>query len=318
MEPVLNELSLVPSATVAPADRLLDLAKSMRYLDSLGARRALRSTRDASARDIGGGQGMSRWCFDRATDRDAGLLVALRLSAQPFIDGKEGLFAIAEGQRSIEPRLGETIALGAGLAALSNGVLLALGERVRSPADVAVELRILDDTGESRERVAVPTFVLQLELEERKADVLARIDRSIRDGADLLARLSEVFPRLVLGPGARTQIQKLRGTEPFFLQALRHLRALDVGAAQWTAGAAFNPAAVTFSVESPATLDHGRYGPLRDFPCPVGFESRRWTLHTKLTGGPAVRIYFDPQRTANGPVVLIGYLGKHLPTVKGG
>jgi hypothetical protein len=94
------------------------------------------------------------------------------------------------------------------------------------------------------------------------------------------------------------------------------LRALDRGAEVWQPGNVYSPAdAITWSRESTATLNHGKYGPLRDFSVPEGFESRRWSDHTKLSGGAGSRLYFDPQRTDGVAVVLIGYFGEHLPTV---
>ena len=57
-------------------------------------------------------------------------------------------------------------------------------------------------------------------------------------------------------------------------------------------------------------------GPLRDFPVPDGFEPKRWTLHTKFTGGIAGRMYFRPERVNGEAVVLIGYVGPKLSTVR--
>lgn len=82
------------------------------------------------------------------------------------------------------------------------------------------------------------------------------------------------------------------------------------------AGEVFEPEGVTYSVESTATLSDGKLGPMRDFPAPEGFAKERWSLHTKLTGGVATRLYFRAVRTEASVVVLIGYFGGHLPTVR--
>jgi hypothetical protein len=60
------------------------------------------------------------------------------------------------------------------------------------------------------------------------------------------------------------------------------------------------------------------YGPQRDFPVPEGFKPRRWSDHTKLSGGAGARLYFHAERTDEQAVVLIGYFGDHLPTVRFG
>jgi hypothetical protein len=65
---------------------------------------------------------------------------------------------------------------------------------------------------------------------------------------------------------------------------------------------------------------------MRNFAMPPGFEAQQWSSHTKLSGGAAARLYFKATRvkieaTAEAPasdegVVLVGYFGPHLPTVR--
>lgn len=305
----------MPRAEWPPGARLRALARTLKAFDDLGAPRVLRAVRDAPDRDIGAGLGMRQWCFDRATDRDAGRLLASRLGKVAYIDGPGGLYALAEGDGVVEAKAGGVAVQGIGLAAMGDDLVAALG-RAAAPegGTVAVSLAILDEAGERGETLELQRFVLPEEVEAHRAALVERIDRSVRDGAALAGRFEELFPRLRLGPRAGQQLSALRGTETVFRQLLRHLRALDRAAATWTAGASFEPGGITYSVESQATLAEGTFGPMRDFPPPSGFEPRRWSLHTKLTGGAGARLYFRPEATAQGPVVLIGYFGEHLPT----
>jgi len=145
----------------------------------------------------------------------------------------------------------------------------------------------------------------------------AEVDSAISDGEQLLARLAEIFPHLRVGPRARESMLNLSGGEPVFPQLIRHLRALNSAADGWITGFTFAPQGITFSPESDQTLSHGRFGPMRDFPAPEGFQEQRWSLHTKLTGGAGARMYFRPVRPEGGAVaVLIGYFGSHLPCVR--
>lgn len=317
MEPILDETSLVPCPSWSPAARVLNVARTLQALDGLGAPRVLRSVRDAADRDIGEGFGLRKWCFDPTTDRNAGLLLAVRLMKQPFIDGNGGLFAAAEGARAVEAKVGGTAVLGAGLAALTDGIIAPLA-RASRPAGgtLTVALTYLDETGERHETIDVPEFACADEVESQRQMLVERIDRSVADGMALFARLGTLFPRLRLGSKAVDQIKELTGKELVFRQLLRHLRALDVGATRWPEGRGFEPYGVTYSVESKATLDHGIFGPMRDFPVPEGFEAERWSLHTKLTGGSEARLYFRPVRTSAETLVLVGYFGDHLPTVR--
>lgn len=317
MDPILDETSLVSCPVRAASSRIAHLARTLQALDGLGARRVLRCVRDAADRDIGEGRGFRSWCFDKATEKDSGRLIAIRLAAQPFVDGPDGLFAAAEGERAVEATVQGKPVLGAGLAALTEGQLVLLASDTRSAGGfIRVALVFVDDDIDRQESADVLAVAAAAEVATHRAAIVERIDRSIPDGRALLGRLGELFPRLRLGDLARPQIGAMTGNEIVFRQLIRHLRALDAGAQVWVEGKPFEPVAVTFSVESQATLDDGTLGPMRDFPTPAGYEASRWSLHTKLTGGKGARIYFRGVRTAKEAVVLVGYFGDHLPTKK--
>lgn len=319
MTPVLDEVSLVPCPANSVPVRVRRLAETLRALDGLGVPRSLRSVRDAPDRDLGEGRGLRSWCFDRHSERDAGLLVALRLGAAPYIDGPDGLFAAAEGGRAVEADIGGTTVLGAGLVALSDGLLVMLHSDLWPPTrPVMVQLDFLDDDHEWSEDVEITAVDSEGEVAQHREVLLRKVDRSVSDGHTLVQRLGELCPRVRLGQRAEEQIAALLGTEAYFGQVIRHLRALDQAAEAWSPGTPYEPAGVTFSVESGATLDHGTYGPMRDFPAPDGFPFERWSLHTKLTGGPGARLYYRAHDNDGSMVVLVGYLGSHLPTVRFG
>ncbi len=317
MEPILDETSLLPCNTWKPSVRIRSLALTLQSLDALGVSPVLRSVRDAPDLDIGAGRGLRGWCFDHTTDRDAGRLVANRLGKQPFIDGAGGLLALAEGARAIEAKAHGITVLGLAVAALNECPSVALGRAAYPEGNrvLAVTLTCLDETGEYAETVTIPHLVTPDDVTKCSGWIVERIDRDITNGDRLLLRAVEVFPFLRFGARARSQIRDTIGSEPVFRQLIRHLRALNHGARDWNLNTPFVPAgAVTWSSESNATLSHGKYGPMRDFPVPDGFAFDRWSRHTKLSNG--VRLYFREVRMEEGPVVLIGYFGAHLPTVE--
>jgi hypothetical protein len=141
------------------------------------------------------------------------------------------------------------------------------------------------------------------------------VDGAISSGQILLDRLSDAFPHLRVGPRAVGSFALLSGSEPVFRQLIRHLRALNSAAELWAIGTPFRPEGITFSQESNQTLSHGRFGAMRDFPAPTGFENERWSFHTKLTGGAGARLYFRAVMIGRSKAVLIGYFGPHLPCV---
>jgi hypothetical protein len=320
MDVILDETSLVPCDGWSPARRIQTLAATLNELDRLGCARALRSVRDAADKDIGQGRGLRGWCFDPSTNREAGRFIAQRLGKQPFIDGADGLFAKAEGERVIEGKVLGVSVFGLAYAALTSDSAVALSN-ITLPVStiVAVDLTTLDVESEIRETINVQCLVTREDVLQQSQSITRSIEDAIVDGQQLLQRADSLFPRLRFGPKAQEQIAALTGNEPVFHQLFRHLRALDRGAAVWTADTQYSPAeAITWTHESNATLCHGVYGPLRDFPMPDGFASRRWSDHSKLSGGAGARLYFQAERTEDMAVVLIGYFGDHLPTVRFG
>jgi hypothetical protein len=298
MEPILDETSLVPCPVRPAPARIRDLARTLSELDLLGARRVLRSVRSAADLDIGGGLGLRSWCRHRSVDRDARLLFAQRLDRAPYIDGPDGLFAEAEGKRAVEATSGTVPAWGAGLAAMTDGLLVTLVSEA-SPVGrlVEVSLTYVDEEGERSEHMELQSFGTADDVVQRRGLLVERIDRAVANGKMLVERLGEIFPQLRLGKRAQEQIEALSGNEPVFRQLIRHLRALEEGVHRWAESQPFEPVAVTYSVESQATLRDGSLGPMRDFPTPLGFEAERWSLHTKLTGGAGARLYFRAVRT---------------------
>lgn len=316
MEPVLDEITVTPCSDWQPAERIRVLSELLKSLDRRGAARVLRSVRDVADRDFGGGRGLRSWCFDRSVDQVAGRLIASRLSIQPHVDGPNGIFAQAEGERVLEPRLNNILALGAGVAALNDSFLVGVGSAENSRGEV-IDVEIVDASSEELNSSSITVFryIQPDEVDANDQAIRLRVDQTLSNGVQLLARLNEIYPDIRLGVRAIESIRSLNGTEPVFQQVVRHLRALNNAVSNWLVGTSFVPEGITYSSESTQTLGHRRYGALRQFPCPEGFEHEQWSLHTKMTGGAGARMYYRPVWDLTNKVVLIGYIGAHLPCV---
>lgn len=318
MDVILDESSLVPCDSWSPALRVQTLASTIKALDQIGCARVLRTVRAAADQDIGHGRGLRNWCFAPDTNRDAGIFIAQRLGKQPFIDGLEGLFAMAEAGRAIEGCIGDVMVMGLALAALTGQPSVALGSEILpNCTEAIVNLNSLDGDEYLTEPIPVCRVVTDEDVRQQSETIARGIENSITNGGQLIERANDLFPRLRFGPRAEQQIASLTGREPAFHQLFRHLRALDQGAAHWMPDTPYSPAgAISWSSESNVTLQHGNFGPLRDFPMPNGFIQHRWSDHSKLSGGNGARLYFHAARTNEQAVVLIGYFGEHLPTVR--
>ncbi|WP_156967197.1 hypothetical protein [Paraburkholderia ferrariae] len=150
--------------------------------------------------------GPRRWYFDRDTNRDEGLLVALHLGKQPFIDGTDGLFSAVEGPRAVEGRARDTAVIGLTYAALMGVPAVALG-CADSPTDtmINVELTVIDVDREYQETIPVCCVVTEQDVRSHKDRITASLQDSVSTGVALLDRAGELFPRLRFGPKAVEQ-----------------------------------------------------------------------------------------------------------------
>jgi len=316
MDIVLDETTLVTCLVMSVEERIANLVRLLIGLDQLGAERVLRTVEDAATRDISNGFGLKYWCF-KVANREAGLLLSSRLTKQPFVDGKDGLFERAEGTRLVEGRINAETALGAALCVLTNDSLVLLGSaqlRCASPRDVDIDM--LDEGGEMlRQRHTIEGLVCEADLTDiKKSELRSKVWSRIENGTALLARAIEVFPRLVMGETAILQLHEFNRSSDHLKQILRHFDALNRAAIAWQAGEPYVVHGISASPESSSTLNDGKLGELRDFPTPNGFAQQRWSWHSKITGAPALRLYFRSVRTDVEAKVLIGYVGPHLPT----
>lgn len=316
MQPILDETSIVPCPERSAGARIAALAGLLKSFDGIGAARVLRTARYAADLDIGDGRGLSSWLWDRLTPREAGLFVAARLTKQPFIDGPGGLMQEAEGAGAIEATVGGQPVVGLALAAIQGGLVSAVGSVSRpSGGSIDVKVTILDGDGTRVENHAVQVFVDAKEVEEQRGALAGQLYSTLGSGQDVVDRAPELFPQLRFGELAKSQIAATPGTGPVFRQLLKHLRALQDGARNWSEGQPYEPVGVPYSPESQATLRHAKYGPQRDFPTPAGFSSERWSYHTK-NQGENIRMYYRAIWDNGNSVVLVGYFGRHLDTVK--
>ncbi len=137
-----------------------------------------------------------------------------------------------------------------------------------------------------------------------------RLKTGIRSGSDLVRRAAILFPNLVICKRAEAQLLGMTESSIYLPRILHRLAELESLANMWQVGAFDYEQLSNASRESPSTMS--RFGDSRVFYCPDG-QSRTFEWHLK--GFPnAWRIHFFAD--SNVRKVLIGYIGKHLPTTK--
>lgn len=312
MEPTLNERSLEP-AGAGTTERVTALIAVLRGLDALGFPRVLRQVRDAVDCEIEAGTTLRTWLFQRAP-RETRQFLAARLSKAPFVEDLHRQREDASGVQ-LQAYHDGLPAVGAGVAHLYDAPAVALGGVPRWEVDpLAILLTRLD---EDEQFVEMSVDVIHLcrpeQIAPRAKLLRERVLRAVSGGDDLWQRRAELFSRLDFCAAVERQMRGLSGKEFYFQQVVLALSRLDAALGAWTAGP-LHPG-MDYSGESNSTLEHGTYGPLRDFLC-VDNEKRRFSHHLKLFSNNWRIYYWEARSEVGGGRAHVGYLGTHLPTVK--
>lgn len=239
----------------------------------------------------------TRYTFIQPFDRDLGGNEEFQ-SNKPFFDAK------FEGEK----------AEGLGYACLLNGLAVSmLSESSWDTPRLSLECEELNlESGEIIEYRVLLHHVSRVQhvVEDHAAWVEKRIVDGINTGVDLLRVANARFPDMVFCDNARKQVENL--TENSFQLPRVRDRLFELGQLieGWKHGG-FNYHQIhNASDESPSTIS--RYGNQRRFVCPDG-QRRLFSWHLK--GLPFMwRIHIRAIQEERR--VLIGYVGKHLPTVK--
>ncbi|KPL90308.1 hypothetical protein SE18_06725 [Herpetosiphon geysericola] len=174
---------------------------------------------------------------------------------------------------------------------------------------LTIEEFFLDDSGElSEKHHDVLHHSNPKHIQQNKPLIEEINKRSVRDGRDAYERRSELFPDLEWTETALDALKQLEANDQHWTHIKRHLFQFQAYAASWQTGA-FNKNALNLvcSPESEATIN--LYAKERTYKC-ADDEYRLFTWHSKLYD--AIRIHFFPDGARHK--IIIGYIGKHLPT----
>ena len=314
MEPILNELSVdkaYPNKFKA-RNGMRILIDVHRGVNRLGTARVLRTTEDFTDRHICSGYTVRQWMNDPQVPKEEKLYFKAIGTRSPYI---EEIFAKEENAVNIqmECTFNGTKALGLGVAYLKNSLTVSLDsapQYCRDPLRVKVA-QLSKDDDIIEEEIDVCNLSSTEQVDRRRPWLEQQLGVTVTNGSQIWAQRAELFSRLQFCEISRKQIQKLKGSEPYFQQIVRHLQAIDLFMSGW-AGGPFELRSIPWSSESEPTLRHARFGPQREFTCPDNVV-RQFSFHSKPTGG-LMRIYFLPIQ--NSGICYIGYVGRKLPTVE--
>jgi hypothetical protein len=313
MEPALNERSIEPSE-MPTMERVTALLAVLRRLDALGFPRVLRQVRGALELEVEAGTTLRTWILRKAP-HDTRQLLGRRLEKAPFVEELHGRQEDARGLLLQVTYDGE-LAIGAGIAYFCDAPAVALRGTPRWEVDPLIVL--LTTMDEERDQlVEGPVEVVHLcrseQVDARQQLLRERVLHALSGGDELWRRRLELYPRLDFCEKLERQLRDLSGKELHFQHVVLALSRLDAALAGWTVGSLYP--GMDSSGESTQTLEHGTYGPMREFICPDG-RKRQFSNHLKLRSSNWRIYYWEFRDEAKNGRALIGYVGTHLPTVK--
>jgi hypothetical protein len=166
-----------------------------------------------------------------------------------------------------------------------------------------------DDLTESTIKVNHASF--KIHIEEHKNWIEQRIRLTINDGKELWYRKEELFPDLEFCESVRKQLEDIRTGQLELQYVVKALFELQNCSKNWNNGTFSTQGySIETSGESEPTLN--QYSQQRTFRCLDG-EDRLFEQHVKLRVCNW-RIHFLPENPSKA--IVVGYIGRHLPTVK--
>ncbi|MCA0351093.1 MAG: hypothetical protein LCH85_03770 [Chloroflexi bacterium] len=308
---VLNDRSITIAADQHQAHtRLLQFIQTMQIV---GGKNTLRLHEPLYAMELAPNYYFHQWINEpdmKGRYKNQRTYIMSMATKTPYLQDHPQESSLNDKQHSSEFMFKQQSALGLGMAVLLDGISVSLASHIDWDASqLTIEEMFLDETGELAEKQhSVVHHSNPQHIQQNKPLIEAIHKRSVRDGRDAYERRSELFPDLEWTETALDALKQLEANDQHWTHIKRHLFQFQAYAASWRTGA-FNKNALNLvcSPESEATIN--LYAKERTYKC-ADDQYRLFTWHSKLYD--AIRIHFFPDGSRHK--IIIGYIGKHLPT----
>ncbi len=306
LEIVLNELSLKnPAPDINTARKWMsDFINTLRLINENAKSTTPYTHYEFYNTVLAPNYSLSNWLYDREIDRDDQRLI-LTLTNQPFTEEVN----IDNYEFSYE---GESV-IGLGVAYLLDALLISiLSEPKWDCTYLSLKIRRIDENEELlEENRELPHISCSDHLQEHTDWIQNRIKIQIYDGVELWKLKEELFPRLEFCDSVGKQLQNIKRGQLELKLVREALSHLDSCCQNWTSGS-FSSEGYSIEISPESTVTLNQYSQERTFRCPDGQE-RLFEQHIKLRVCNW-RIHFYPKEEPGK--VIIGYIGRHLPTDK--
>jgi hypothetical protein len=314
---ILNELSLrnpAPNKKIAQ-QRMSELINTIKAVKAQGVKVSLRTRENFHTTILAPNYPLRSWFND--ADQVERLFIKTLATKAPFSTDLTNLdIQDIENNASLsEFRYQGKMAIGLGIAYVLNTIAISLlSEECWDSSYIKLEFRWLDQDEEViDELVDIIHASRSIHVREHAiliAKIQERICQEVRDGMQLWNRREELFPNLEFCDAVKKQLEDIRIGQVELQPVVNILFEIQKCCKNWKSGY-FNldGYSIDESGESKPTLE--KYFKERIFYCPDGKE-RLFERHIKLKFCNW-RIHFFPKEPGK---VIIGYVGRHLPTVK--
>jgi hypothetical protein len=314
LDMVFNDLSVYPPAENRRTAQqwMSGLLDTVRLAVKSGLNRALRTDENFFAIVLAPNYPLAAWRGDNNVDKEERRYFRSIATKAPFL---YDLPEVEDGMLLFEYKFEGIQAKGLGVAIQIDALALSFrSAQAWERPYLEVQTTQVEQDGSLSETNDEVVHASSVEhVFEHQAWIENRVKRSIQDGSDLWDRRHQLLSTLVFCESVESQMKDrdLRGGDPLLQFVVRALFGLDDFCKKWTVGP-FDPTSLGHgaSPESEPTLQ--QFGAQRTFTCPDG-EQRLFKWHVKI-GYKAWRIHFFPDD--NTRTIIVGYLGRHLPTVK--
>ncbi|TVP65473.1 MAG: hypothetical protein EA343_03255 [Nodularia sp. (in: Bacteria)] len=322
---ILNELSLrnpAPNEQEAQ-QRMSELIKTIQAVKAQGVKVILRTKEDFYTTILAPNYPLRRWLNDKNINQIERQYIKILATTSPFsTDIVNSEVQDIENNASLfEFRHQGEMAIGLGIAYVLETIAISLlSEECWDCNRLEIEFISLDEDKEIVHELVKIFHVSRSTHVQEHANLIQKIQehiyRQVSNGVEMWNRREELFPNLEFCHAVRRQLEDIRTGQLELQPVLKKLFELQKCCENWNNGS-FNTEGYPLeeSGESQPTLE--KYFKERTFLCPDGKE-RLFERHIKLRVCNW-RIHFFPEQPVfpeQSGTVIIGYIGRHLPTVK--
>lgn len=313
---ILNELSLRNPALneQVAQQRMSELIKTIQAVKAQGVKVSLRTKENFHTTILAPNYPLRRWLND-ADQVERLFIKTLATKARFSTDIANSEIQDIETNTSLsEFRHQGEMAIGLGIAYVLNTIAISLlSQECWDCNRVKLEFQCLDEDGEIINEIVEIIHASRSSHVQEHASLIQqnqeRIYQNVSNGVEVWNRREELFPNLKFCDAVRRQLEEIRTGQLELQPVVSILFELHKCSKNWNNGY-FNLDGypIEESGESKPTLD--QYFKERTFRCPDGKE-RLFERHVKLRFCNW-RIHFFAEQPG---IVIIGYIGRHLPTV---